>query len=51
MGVRQSIQDDFSRPIETAVKGPIGELNQATYHARIVMAEVGKESSPLLEKT
>jgi hypothetical protein len=43
-GVRQSIQDDFSRPIEAAVKGPIQELTQATYHARIVMADVGKES-------
>ncbi len=44
MGVRQSIQDDFSRPIAEAVKGPIAELSRETYHAREVMAEVGKES-------
>jgi hypothetical protein len=44
MGVRQSIQDDFSRPIADAVKGPIAELSRETYHAREVMAQVGKES-------
>jgi hypothetical protein len=44
MGVRQSIQDDFSRPIAEAVKGPIAELSRETYHARIVMEQVGKES-------
>ena len=44
MGVRQSIQDDFSRPIADAVKGPIAEFNQATYYARDVMRQVGKES-------
>jgi hypothetical protein len=43
MGVRQSIQDDFSRPIADAVKGPIAELSRETYHAREVMAQVGKE--------
>ncbi len=43
MGVRQSIQDDFSRPIAEAVKGPIAELSRETYHAREIMAEVGKE--------
>ena len=43
MGVRQSIQDDFSRPIAEAVKGPIAELSRETYHARIVMEQVGKE--------
>ena len=44
MGVRQSIADDFSRPIAEAVKGPIADLSRETYHAREVMAEVGKES-------
>ncbi len=43
-GVRQSIQDDFSRPIADAVKGPLKELESATYHARTVMAEGGKEA-------
>jgi hypothetical protein len=43
MGVRQSIQDDFSRPIAEAVKGPIAGLESATYHARIAMEQVGKE--------
>jgi hypothetical protein len=44
MGVRQSIQDDFSRPIGEAFNAPIAELKSATYHARSVMAEVGKEA-------
>jgi hypothetical protein len=44
MGVSQSIQDDFSRPIADAVKGPIAELSRETYHAREVIAQVGKES-------
>jgi hypothetical protein len=44
MGVRQSIQDDFSRPIAEAVKGPIAEFNHATSYARDVMRQVGKES-------
>ena len=44
MGIRQSIQDDFSRPIAEAVKGPIADLSRATYHAREIMAQVGKES-------
>jgi hypothetical protein len=43
-GVRQSIQDDFSRPITEAVKGPIADLSRETYHAREVMSQVGKES-------
>lgn len=43
-GVRASIQDDFSRPIAEAVKGPIAELSRETYHARVVMEQVGKES-------
>lgn len=43
-GVRASIQDDFSRPIAEAVKGPIAELSRETYHAREVMSQVGKES-------
>ena len=42
-GVKASIQDDFSRPIADAVKGPIAELSRETYHARIVMEQVGKE--------
>lgn len=32
-GVRQSIQDDFSRPIADAVKGPLSELHYATNQA------------------
>jgi hypothetical protein len=44
MGVRQSIQDDFSRPIAEAIKGPIAELSRETYHAREVMSQVGNES-------
>ena len=43
-GVRKSIQDDFSRPLAEAVKGPIADLSRETYHAREIMAEVGKES-------
>jgi hypothetical protein len=43
MGVRQAIKDDFSRPIETAVKGPLELLSQEVYHARDVMAQVGGE--------
>jgi hypothetical protein len=42
MGVRQSIQDDFSRPIADAVKGPIAELSRETYHAKSVIAEVAR---------
>lgn len=44
IGVKQSIQDDFSRPIAEAVKGPIAELSRETYHARIVMQQVAKET-------
>jgi hypothetical protein len=43
-GVRQSIQDDFSRPIADAVKGPLSELQYATNQARDLMREVRKES-------
>ena len=43
-GVRKSIQDDFSRPIAEAVKGPIADLSRETYHAREVMHQVGRES-------
>lgn len=43
MGVRQAIKDDFSRPIESAVKGPLELLNREIYHARDVMAQVGNE--------
>jgi len=43
-GVRQAIQDDFRRPIADAVKGPIAELSRETYHARIIMEQVGRES-------
>lgn len=43
-GVRQSIQDDFSRPIADAVKGPLSELHYATNQARDVMREVRGES-------
>ena len=43
-GVRQSIQDDFSRPIETAVKGPLSELSREVYHARDVISQVRNES-------
>jgi hypothetical protein len=43
-GVKQSIQDDFSRPIAEAVKGPIADLSRETYHAREVISQVGKES-------
>jgi hypothetical protein len=43
MGVRQAIQDDFSRPIEAAVKGPLEQFSRQVYHARDVMAQVGKE--------
>jgi hypothetical protein len=42
-GVRQAIQDDFRRPIADAVKGPIADLSRETYHARIVMEQVGSE--------
>ncbi len=42
-GVRQAIQDDFRRPIADAVKGPIEDLSRETYHARIVMEQVGGE--------
>jgi hypothetical protein len=44
MGVRQSIQDDFSRPIETAVKKPLEQFSQLMYDARSVMARVGNEA-------
>ena len=37
MGVRQSIQDDFSRPIEAAVKAPLELFSREAYHARDVM--------------
>ena len=43
-GIRKSIADDFSRPIEAAVKAPLAELTSATYDARAVMRQVGKES-------
>ena len=41
IGVKQFIQDDFSRLIAEAVKGPIAELSRETYHARLVMQQVG----------
>ena len=44
MGVRQAIQDDFSRPIETAVKGPLEQFSRLMYDARSVMARVGNEA-------
>jgi hypothetical protein len=37
------IQDDFSRAIADAVKGPIAELSRETYHARDVMRQVGED--------
>jgi hypothetical protein len=43
MGVRQAIKDDFSRPIESAVKGPLELLSREVYHARDVMAQIGGE--------
>lgn len=43
-GVRQSIQDDFSRPIADAIKGPLSELYYATNQARDVMRKVRGES-------
>lgn len=43
MGVRQAIKDDFSRPIESAVKGSLELLSREVYHARDVMAQVGGE--------
>lgn len=42
MGVRQSIQDDFSRPIETAVKRPLEQFNREIYSARNIMAQVSE---------
>jgi hypothetical protein len=42
MGVRQSIQDDFSRPIETAVKGPLEQFSREIYSARDIMAQVSE---------
>jgi hypothetical protein len=43
-GVRHAIQDDFSRPIETAVKGPLEQFTRQIYDARIIMAQVGNEA-------
>ena len=42
-GVKASIQDDFSRPIADAVKGPIAEFKQTTYYARDVMRQVAEQ--------
>jgi hypothetical protein len=44
MGVRQAIQDDFSRPIETAVKGPLEQFSREISSARNIMAQVGDEA-------
>jgi hypothetical protein len=41
--VEIAIKDDFSRPIETPVKGPLELLSREVYHARDVMAQVGGE--------
>ncbi len=41
MGLRQAIKDDFSRPFESAVKGPLELLSREVCHARDVMAQVG----------
>ncbi len=42
--VRTSILDNFSRPIEVAVKGSIINLNQATDNARSAMTKMAKVS-------
>jgi hypothetical protein len=44
MGVRQAIQDDFRRPIETAVKGPLEQFSREVSSARHIMAQVGEEA-------
>ena len=39
-GVRESIQADFSVPLEEAVDGPIGRLNYVSEEARRVLSEL-----------
>lgn len=39
-GVRESIKDDFSVPLEKAVDGPIGRLNYVSDEARRVLSEL-----------
>ena len=43
-GVRKAIQDDFTRPIASAVSGPMAELLRAAHEARLAIGEVRSES-------
>lgn len=45
--VKKSIQDDFSRPIEEAVKEPLRSLNWTSNEARDVLAQVSREARSL----
>ena len=43
-GVRKAIQDDFTRPIASAVSGPMAELHRTAHEARLAIGEVRSES-------
>ena len=44
MGVREAMEQDFSPPIKELFQAPTANLERATWEARSVMAEVGKEA-------
>ena len=43
-GVRAAIKEDIRWPVEDSLKGPLGELREATHEARSVMRQVRSES-------
>ena len=43
-GVKQAVQEDFSRPVNEAMKGPIGKLNVAADEARTVFGAMRQDS-------
>jgi hypothetical protein len=43
-GVRAAIKEDIRWPVEDSLKGPLGELREATHDARSVMRQVRGES-------
>jgi hypothetical protein len=42
--VRAAIKEDIRWPVEDSLKGPLGELREATHEARNVMRQVRSES-------
>ena len=43
-GVKQAVQENFSWPVEEALKGPLGKLNAAADEARTALGVIKQES-------